>query len=77
MTKANDRNSGKSASGKYPAPKDRQTSGNRENNARKATNEELGKLSAARSGTTPLASDTSTSNDQPGPGGVEGTGGSN
>lgn len=51
-----------------------QTSGNREESAAGADNDEFGKQSPARSGTTPLGEPGSV-NEKPAPGGVEGTGG--
>ena len=62
-------------SGIEPEEKSRQTSGDKEEI--QSGKDALGKESPASSGTTPIAGDSSTSNDEPGPGGVEGTGGTN
>jgi hypothetical protein len=70
-------NSGKPAmheAGSDPDQKHRQTPGSREESMKESDRDQSGKQSPARSGTTPLAGDSSTSNDEPGPGGVEGTG---
>ena len=56
-----------------PAEKTEQTSGDQKES--QSLKDALGKENPASSGTTSLAGDSSTSNDKPGPGGVEGTGG--
>ncbi len=53
----------------------KQTSGNREESAGGADKDAFGKQDPASSGTTPLGK--ASVDDKPGPGGVEGTGGSN
>lgn len=77
MTKANGGNPEKNKPGNNPAPKDSQTSGDREESMNESDKDAFGKQSSARSGTTSLGGDSAASSDKPGPGGVEGTGGTN
>lgn len=72
VAKGNQKNSGNAPAGNTPAEKNREKSGNREESVTESNKDAFGKQSAARSGTTPLAGDTSTSNDKLGPGGEEG-----
>lgn len=72
---ANNNKSASGHSGHGSAPESRQTTGDKEKI--ESVKNAAGKQSPASSGTTPLGGDSSTSNDKPGPGGVEGTGGTN
>ncbi len=71
---ANDGKSANDPSGNNPAHKE-QTSGDRKEKMNKSAADAFGKQSSASSGTTPLAGESTTGNDKPEPGGVEGTGG--
>jgi len=72
---ATDNKSVSGESGIEPAEKTEQTSGDK--NETQSKKDALGKENPANSGTTSLAGDSTTSNDKPGPGGVEGTGETN
>lgn len=75
MAKPNEENRHLDSDGKDEARKNAATSGNREESMNESNSDKFGKQSSSKSGTTPLGGETVTSNDKPGPGGVEGTGG--